>query len=92
MSKSSRRKREDSDCELWIALDEVNCPEKMQAKLLASDCGQIEQMRQQYELGLAMTPVILRPLLGGGYQIEDGRHRVVAALLAEQRFINALLG
>jgi hypothetical protein len=92
MSSTSRRNRQDSDDEAWIALDEVNCPEKMRTKLLASDRGQIEKMRQRYELGLPMIPVILRPLCQGGYQIEDGRHRVVAALLAEQRFINALIG
>ncbi len=91
MSKN-RRNRKDSDDEAWVALDMVNCPEKMRTKLLASDRGQIEQMRQRYEDGLPMIPVILRPLCHGGYQIEDGRHRVVAAILAEQRFINAVIG
>ena len=38
-----------------------------------------------------MVRVVLRPRFGGGYNVEDGRHRVIAAKLADAGFIEALI-
>jgi ParB-like chromosome segregation protein Spo0J len=38
-----------------------------------------------------MVRVVLRPRFGGGYNIEDGRHRVIAAKQAGIAFIEAKL-
>ena len=36
-------------------------------------------------------PILVRPRAGGYYQIEDGRHRVTAALIAGRTHIDARL-
>jgi len=38
-----------------------------------------------------MVRVVLRPHCGGGYEVEDGRHRVIAAKLAGVGFIEAIV-
>lgn len=74
-----------------ISLDEVHIPQKTWDRIIRKDHGQIEKMRAAYENGDIMVRVVLRPRFGGGYNIEDGRHRVMAAKLAGERFIEALI-
>jgi|GEM_PF-1095775 len=74
---------------ICVNLDEVYVSESTWKKLLDRDHGQIEQMRLDFENGRAMVRVVLRPRVGGGYNVEDGRHRVIAAKLAELSFIEA---
>lgn len=86
-SKNNRRHQE----VVAVRLDEVNVSARTMEKLLRKDRGQIAEMRADIENGREMVPVILRPRIAGGYDIEDGRHRVVAAKLAGQTFIEALI-
>ena len=44
-----------------------------------------------YENGADMVRVVLHDRVGGGYNIDDGRHRVLAAKLAGIGFIEAVL-
>ena len=74
-----------------VALDDIYVSDSTWKKLLKRDFGQIERMRQDFEDGREMVRVVLRPRAGGGYNIEDGRHRVIAAKLAETGFIEALV-
>ena len=90
-SKSNHRDdREDRDT-IYVNLDEVFICESTVQKLLDRDGGQIEQMRVDFEDGREMVRCVLRPRAGGGYNIEDGRHRVIAAKLAGVCFIEALI-
>jgi len=88
--------RHSSDCDrdlsaVVVALADVFITESTIAKLLVRDGAQIERYRQAYECGEDMVRVVLRPRFGGGYNIEDGRHRVIAAKLAGIGFIEAKL-
>jgi len=74
-----------------VALDDVVVTEATMAKLMARDGAQIEQYRQSYEDGKNMMRVVLRPRFDGCYNVEDGRHRVIAAKLAGIGFIEAKL-
>jgi hypothetical protein len=74
-----------------VSLSDVYVTDATIAKLLARDGAQIERYRQAYEYGEDMVRVVLRPRFGGGYNIEDGRHRVIAAKLAGMGFIEAKL-
>lgn len=74
-----------------IALADVNVPEHVIARIMRKDHAQINRMRADYESGRDMVRVILRPRCGGGYEIEDGRHRVIAAKLAGEAHIEALI-
>jgi len=74
-----------------VALADVYITDATIAKLLARDGAQIEHYRQAYEYGEDMVRVVLRPRFGGGYNIEDGRHRVIAAKQAGIAFIEAKL-
>ncbi len=88
------REQRDNDNEhdlVMVNLDEIHVPERTWNKILRKDRGQVEEMRLEYESGRLMMRVILRPCLGGGYNIEDGRHRVIAAKLACAGFIEALI-
>lgn len=76
---------------VFVPLDEVHMPQKTWDRIFRKDHGQIAKMRAAYENGDVMVRVVLRPRFGGGYNIEDGRHRVMAAKLAEERFIEALI-
>lgn len=94
MGKSYKRDRFDDDFEasadtVCVNLDEVYISESTWQKLLDRDHGQIEEMRRDFEDGREMVRVVLRPRAGGGYNVEDGRHRVIAAKLAELCFIEA---
>lgn len=96
MGKSYKRSRYDDDFEvdsnnIFVKLDDVYVSEATWQKLLDRDHGQIEQMRQDFEDGKKYVRVVLRPRMGGGYNVEDGRHRVIAAKLAEVCFIEAMI-
>jgi hypothetical protein len=97
MGKSYRSKYNDRDDQnrgsgtIFVDLNEVFISESTVQKLLDRDGGQIEQMRVDFEDGREMVRCVLRPRAGGGYNIEDGRHRVIAAKLAGVCFIEALV-
>lgn len=76
---------------IFVDLNEVFISESTVQKLLDRDGGQIEQMRRDFEDGREMVRCVLRHRAGGGYNIEDGRHRVIAAKLAGLCFIEALV-
>lgn len=87
-----RDDREDSSSgTIFVNLNEVYICESTVQKLLDRDGGQIEQMRRDFEDGRDMVRCVLRHRVGGGYNIEDGRHRVIAAKLAGVCFIEALV-
>ena len=74
-----------------VSLSEVFMTDAVVAKLLARDGAQIERHRQAYEYGEDMVRVVLRPRYAGGYNVEDGRHRVIAAKQAGIGMIEAKL-
>ena len=74
-----------------VALADVFMTDAVVAKLLARDGAQIERHRQAYEYGEDMVRVVLRPRYDGGYNVEDGRHRVIAAKQAGIGIIEAKL-
>lgn len=76
---------------VWVSLDDIYVPERTWQKILRKDHGQIERMREDFESDRDMVRVVLRPRFGGGYNIEDGRHRVIAAKLAEVGAIEAII-
>lgn len=76
---------------IFVDLSEVYITDSTVQKLLDRDGGQIEQMRRDFEDGREMIRCVLRHRVGGGYNIEDGRHRVIAAKLAGVCFIEALV-
>lgn len=81
---------DDSHIQL-IALVKINIPQKTIDRILRKDRHQIEAMRRQYERGQDMVRVVLHHRIGGGYEIEDGRHRVIAAKLAGMTYIEAVV-
>jgi len=88
MSKSRARRDEET---FMVNLDEVHVPERTIERIMRKDHGQIAVMRAEYESGRDMVRVVLRPRFGGGYNVEDGRHRVIAAKLAGDSFIEAII-
>jgi hypothetical protein len=76
---------------VWVALNECHIADNVVQHLLARDYGQIEEMRVQFEDGKEMVRVVLRGRVSGGYNVEDGRHRVIAAKLAGMTFIEAII-
>ena len=89
MGKTVRRAQQCDHVES-IPLDEIYIPEKTLLKL-HRDMAQIERMRADFESGRGVVRVVLRRRCGGGYNIEDGRHRVFAARLAGVTFIDAIV-
>jgi len=87
----SLKNRHRTDETVWVALDEIYISESTWSKLLRRDSGQIEAMRDRFERGLDMVRVVLHHRISGGYTIEDGRHRVIAAKLAGAGFIEAVV-
>jgi hypothetical protein len=87
----SRSNRRTTDETVWVHLDEIVISDSTWNKLVHRDFGQIEQMRVRYEDGLDMVRVVLHDRFDGGYTVEDGRHRVIAAKLAGESFIEALI-
>ena len=93
-SDSSSRRSYDGNCDdevVVVALADVFMTDAVVAKLLARDGAQIERHRQAYESGEDMVRVVLRPRYDGGYNVEDGRHRVIAAKQAGIGMIEAKL-
>jgi hypothetical protein len=92
-----RHKANESHCHggeretIYVALSDVYMSESTWDKLVARDSQQIEQYRQAYENGEEMVRVVLRPRFDGGFNVEDGRHRVIAAKLAGVSFIEAAI-
>ena len=74
-----------------VDIADVFMTDAVVAKLLARDGAQIERHRQAYEYGEDMVRVVLRPRYDGGYNVEDGRHRVIAAKQAGIGMIEAKL-
>ncbi len=94
MGKSYKRARfedEERDDTIFVPLDQIYVSDSTWQKLLDRDFAQIDEMRQNMEYGGATVRVVLRPRMGGGYNIEDGRHRVIAAKLADIGFIEAMI-
>lgn len=92
MGKSLKiRHRTEEDDTVWVALDEIYISEATWEKLLRRDSQQIEAMRDRFERGLDMVRVVLHHRASGGYTIEDGRHRVIAAKLGGAGFIEAIV-
>lgn len=60
-------------------------------KRLARDRGQIEELRKDYECGVSLLPITLIERDDGGFDIDDGRHRFLAAELAGLTVIEALI-
>lgn len=85
--KASVRSDEDA---VWVAVEEIHVPESTWMKV-TRDAGQIDRMRADFESERVMVRVVLRRRFGGGYNIEDGRHRVIAAKLAGAGFIEAII-
>ena len=81
----------DHERTVFIPLDEIHVSDSTWKKLMERDHGQIEKMRMQLEDGYEMVRVVLRNRAGGGYDIEDGRHRVIAAKLADAGAIEAII-
>lgn len=74
-----------------VPLDALFIPERTIERIMRKDHAQIERMRADIENGRTMVRVVLRPHCGGGYEVEDGRHRVIAAKLAGVCFIEAIV-
>ena len=87
----SSRKADISKCTIFVSLNEVFISQAQVDKLLARDGQQIESYRQAYENGEEMVRVVLRPRFDGGYNVEDGRHRVIAAKQAGVGCIEAII-
>lgn len=87
--RSNRGKAEEAT--VWVALDEIYISDATWEKLLRRDGQQIDDMRDRFERNLDMVRVVLHYRAGGGYTIEDGRHRVIAAKLADAGFIEAIV-
>lgn len=88
-------RRHRSSCEneniVSICLDEIHVPEKTVEKILRRDHAQINRMRHDFEVGKSYVRVVLRANIEGFYQVEDGRHRVIAAKQAGIGWIDAIL-
>jgi len=82
---------EAEEATIWVALDEIYISDATWEKLLRREAQQIEDMRDRFERGLDMVRVVLHHRANGGYTIEDGRHRVIAAKLANAGFIEAIV-
>lgn len=91
MSKKFCEKRNRAYDGEFIRLDDIYVPDRTIERILRKDHAQIEQMRADFEGGRSVVRVVLRPRFGGGYNVEDGRHRVIAAKLAEQIWIEAII-
>ncbi len=87
----SGRDVDNSNVTIYVNLDQVFIPDTQVAKLLARDGQQIEAYRESYENGEDMVRVVLRPRIDGGYNVELGRHRVIAAKQAGVGVIEALI-
>lgn len=87
--KASRFERDEDT--VFVPLDEIHISDSTVDKLIRRDGAQIEHMRERFECGQDMVRVVLHHRAGGGYNIEDGRHRVIAAKMAGISLIEALV-
>lgn len=71
-----------------IPLDLLCISDKNRAAL-QRDMGQIDKMRVAHERGQRMAPIVVARRTHGGFDAIDGRHRVLAAELAEVHEIEA---
>ncbi len=87
------RPKQDSAQEnsILVNLDEIQMPQRSIDRIMRKDHAQIKAMRQDFENGREVFRVVLRTSACGGYEVEDGRHRVIAAKLAGVGFIEALI-
>lgn len=76
---------------VWVELDEIFMSDSTWNKLMRRDFGQIKEMRDRFECGLEVVPVLLTPRIDGCYNLKDGRHRFIAAKLADQCIIEAMI-
>lgn len=76
---------------VYVNLAEVHVPDRTVERILRKDHAQIAAMRADFESERPMVRVVLRPRFGGGYNVEDGRHRVIAAKQAGVSFIEAII-
>ncbi len=65
-----------------VAVEDIHIRDKVIKRLLSRDYHQIDAMRASFEEGRDEVEVVLHPRVGGGFSVEDGRHRVIAAILA----------
>lgn len=84
-------RRDGAEATVWVALADIYISEATWENLLRRDGQQIEAMRERFEHGLDDVRVVLHHRANGGYTIEDGRHRVIAAKLADAGFIEAIV-
>lgn len=77
--------------EILVALSEIYVPERTVERILRKDRKQIELMIQEYESDHRMIRVVLTQRPGGGYNVMDGRHRVIAAKTAQIGYIWAVV-
>ncbi len=75
---------------IFVKLSDIHLSEKNRARL-ARDRGQIEQMRRAYENDEPGVPLKLIGRVDGTYDIDDGRHRFLAAELAGLTVIEAVV-
>lgn len=73
-----------------VNLDDIVIPEKTR-KSVERDITQIEKMRRDFESQRKMVRVLLRQRLDGLYSVIDGRHRVLAARMAGESHIEAVI-
>ena len=76
---------------VWIPLDEIHIADQKIASLLKRDLAQIEAMRNRYEEDRPMVRVVVARHPAGGYTVKDGRHRCIAAKLANVAFVEAVI-
>ena len=90
--RQSRADREDGYWEesatQLVALAQIHLSKKNRVRL-ARDRGQINLLRQAYERGDSLPPIALIQRADGGFDIDDGRHRFLAAELAGLTLIEA---
>jgi ParB-like chromosome segregation protein Spo0J len=91
MANKSREKRNREYETEFVNLDEVDVPQRTIDRIMRKDHGQIEELRADFENGRDIVRVVLRRRCGGGYNVEDGRHRVIAAKFAGVSFIEAII-
>ncbi len=73
-----------------VALAQIHLSQKNR-KRLARDRGQIELLRLIYERGDNLPPITLIQREDGEFDIDDGRHRFLAAELAGITLIEAFI-
>lgn len=87
MAVKNKKKAQDT---IWVSLDDIVIPEKTKASV-ERDITQLEKMRRDFESRKQMVPVVLRRRYDHLYTVEDGRHRVLAARLAGESHIEAII-